>query len=142
MRLSRLIVTVSLAASLPAPAEEVQKFGKPLAGLPSVTLASVLEKPEAGRLVRLEGDIRKVCQNKGCWMELAQGDRAVHVTFEGYSFFVPKDSAGRKAVLEGRVMVKALSADDVAHLKKEGASDTVAAGVSIEALGVAIAGPK
>ena len=112
-------------------------FGKPLRGLPLSTLADVLARPEAGKEVRLEGTIERVCRNKGCWLELKQGERSVHVTFEGYSFFVPKDSAGRAVALEGKVMVKDVPADEAAHKKAEGA-ERAAARVTIEATGVEI----
>jgi hypothetical protein len=112
-------------------------FGKPLRGLPVTPLADVLAKPEAGKAVRLEGTIERVCRNKGCWLELKQGTQSVHVTFEGYSFFVPKDSAGRAVALEGRVVVKEPADGEAAHKKAEGA-ERAAARVSIEATGVEI----
>jgi uncharacterized protein DUF4920 len=125
------IVGASLAAS-----EEARVFGKPLAGLPAARLADVLAKPKDGEKVRLEGTIEKVCQNKGCWLTLRQGEQRVHVTFEGYSFFVPKDSASRPVVLEGKVVVKEPDPGEVAHLKSEGAGAPAVARVSIEASGV------
>jgi Domain of unknown function (DUF4920) len=117
-------------------AAETRSFGKPLQGLPLTTLEAVLAKPEAGKAVRLEGTVGTVCQNKGCWLSLKQGGRAVHVTFEGYSFFVPKDSAGQPVVLEGKVVVKEPQPAAVEHLKREGAGSAAAARVSIEATGV------
>lgn len=128
------LALAAAAAALPASAAQ---FGKPLQGLPPASLAAVLDKPEPGKLVRLEGTIEKVCQGKGCWLELKQAGRGVHVTFEGYSFFVPKDSAGRPVALEGRVVVKEPEASEVEHKQSEGA---LAAGqkVSVEALGVEI----
>ena len=119
-------------------ADAPKTFGKPLSGLKPVALQDVLAKPEAGRMVRLEGTIDKVCKNKGCWLELKQQAASVHVTFENYGFFVPKDSMGKPVVLEGRVVVKEPTKEDVAHLKAEGAGETVAAKVSIEATGVEI----
>jgi hypothetical protein len=123
----------SLVLAVPAQAEV---FGQPLQGLAAVSLADVLAKPEAGRTVRLEGVIEKVCRNKGCWLALRQGEASVHVTFAGYAFFVPKDSAGRDVALEGTVVVKQPRPDDVAHLQGEGAGASAAASVSIEATGV------
>ena len=134
-------LTLAVAASTLAAvsfADAPKTFGKPLQGLKPVTLQDVLAKPEAGKLVRLEGTIDKVCQNKGCWLELKQQAASVHVTFENYGFFVPKDSMGKPAILEGRVVVKQPTPEDIAHLKAEGAGDTVAAKVSIEATGVEI----
>lgn len=129
---------IALAVSAAAWAGEALTYGKPLRGLKPTRLADVLASPEDGRTVRLEGTIAAVCKRKGCWMELRQGETAVHVTFEGYSLFVPKDVAGADAVIEGKVVVKAPDADDVKHLKGEGAGDAAAARVSIEASGVEI----
>lgn len=119
-------------------AEEPRTFGKPLAGLPPASLADVLARPEAGKVLRLEGSIERVCQNKGCWLELKQGDKSIHVTFEGYSFFVPKDAIHRAVALEGKVIVKEPLKARVEHLESEGAGEAASAKVSIEATGVAI----
>ena len=137
----RRVIAVSLTCllSLAAFAEaEARSYGKPLRGLAPTSLADVLAKPEAGKIVRLEGTIDKVCRNKGCWLELRQGASAVHVTFEGYSFFVPTTSAGQPVVLEGRVLVKEPTRGDVAHKQAEGAGAAAGARVSIEASGVEI----
>jgi hypothetical protein len=119
-----------------AAAEKATTYGKPLEGLPVASLASILDHPEAGKRVRLTGTVAKVCRNKGCWLELRQGERSAHVTFAGYSFFVPTDSAGSEVVLEGRVVVKEPPPDEVEHKQAEGAGPSVAAKVSIEATGV------
>jgi hypothetical protein len=119
------------------PAADARNFGKPLTGIAPTTLEQVLAAPEAGKTVRLEGTIEAVCKNKGCWLELKQGPRSVHVTFEGYSFFVPKDSMGKPCVLEGKVLVKEPSPDEVEHKASEGAT-RAAQKVSIEATGVEI----
>src|SRR5687768_11234563 len=130
-----LMLAVTLSAS-PAAAEDVATFGKPLKGLKATPLSEVLANAKDGDTVRLEGKAEKVCKNKGCWVTLRDGDKTVHVTFEGYSFFVPKDSAGRAVALEGTVKVKQPDASEVAHLKSEGAGKEVASKVSIEAYGV------
>jgi hypothetical protein len=127
---------LSVAALSVSAAESARSFGKPLAGRAPVALADVLAKPQDGQAVCVEGTVAAVCQAKGCWLELKQADQTVHVTFDGYSFFVPKDSSGRAVKLEGRVAVKTPSADEVEHLRKEGASKAAAAQVSIVATGV------
>jgi hypothetical protein len=116
-------------------------FGKPLRGLKAASLADVLAKPQAGQVVRLEGVIDAVCQNKGCWLAFKQDDKNVHVTFEGYSFFVPRDVRGKKVVLEGKVLVKERKKDEIDHLEGEGAK-AAGAKVSIEATGVEILDAK
>lgn len=132
----RVVILLALAASLATAAET--SFGKPLAGLAPTPLADVLKSPVAGKTVRLEGTIGAVCKNKGCWLTLNEGEKSVHVTFEGYSYFVPKDVVGRKVALEGKVLVKEPTPDEVEHLRKEGASGAAAAKVSVEATGVEI----
>jgi hypothetical protein len=134
---SSSFLAVAVLAASAAGASEAKSFGKPLKGAPATTLEQVLAAPEAGKLVRLEGTIEAVCKNKGCWLELKQGPRSVHVTFEGYSFFVPKDSMGKACVLEGKVVVKEPSPDEIEHKTSEG-SARVAQKVSVEATGVEI----
>ena len=119
---------------------ESKSFGKPLKGLTTTTLAAILEKPENGKVVALEGTIKAACVNKGCWLTFEQAGANVHVTFEGYSFFVPKDSAGQKVKLEGKVVVKERSKEEIKHLESEGAKG-VGGAVSIEAAGVVIERP-
>lgn len=88
-------------------------------------LANVLQRPDefAGKTVRLSGQVTRACSKKGCWMELREDPEqaGVRITFQDYGFFVPLDSAGASAVVEGTVKVETLSADHVAHLKGEGA---------------------
>ncbi len=127
---------LSLLIALPSVAE-TRRFGKPLEGRAPDALEAVLKAPVAGQAVRLEGKVEAVCRNKGCWLEFKQGTSSVHVSFAGYSFFVPKDSAGRQVVIEGRVKVKKPTPGEIEHLESEGASGA-GANVSIEAEGVEI----
>jgi hypothetical protein len=105
--------------------------GAPLAGAPAVALPALLKAPEAhqGKTVRLEGPVRAACDRKGCWMELAAEQKApgVRVTFKDYGFFVPLDSAGARARVEGVVEVKELSEKDAEHYRSEGATVPVGA---------------
>jgi hypothetical protein len=43
------------------------------------------------------------------------------VTFKDYGFFVPTDSAGASATVQGNVVVQQVKASDVQHLEGEGA---------------------
>jgi hypothetical protein len=134
----RSMVVLSLSTLLVASATAAtQSYGKPLKGLAPTPLASILEKPEDGKVVALEGVIKASCQEKGCWLTLEQGDLSIHVAMEDHAFSVPKDSMGQKAKLEGRVVVKERPKMDVEHLEGEGAKKA-GAKVSIEATGVVI----
>jgi hypothetical protein len=125
-----------LAAGAGAEEKMAGNYGKPLKGLKPTPVSQVLADADEGATVRVEGKAETVCRNKGCWVTVRDGASSVHVTFEDYSFFVPKDSAGRKIAVEGKVKVKAPDPADVAHLKGEGAGEAAAGRVSIEAYGV------
>ncbi len=134
-----LVLLFGLSPS--APAAGSRSFGKPLEGWPKTSLESVLASPQNGERVRLEGRISKVCQQKGCWLELKEGERSVLVTFEGYSFFIPKASAGQEVVLEGRVKLKPRSREEIQHLQAEGGGPAAAARVEVVARGLEIRPP-
>lgn len=137
----RALIALSLTIAFATQASAASKaYGKPLTGLAPTTVAAVLAKPENGQKVALEGNIKAVCQEQGCWITLDQAGASVHVAFEGHSFFVPMDSAGQKVKLEGTVMVKERSKAEVEHLESEGAK-SAAAKVSIEATGVVVEAP-
>jgi hypothetical protein len=110
-----------------APAPTTQRFGDPVADGPAVPLRDVLADParHAEGTVVIEGHVRRVCERKGCWMEVAagpgDGEPGCRVTFKDYGFFVPTDSQGARARMEGRVEVETVPADHVEHLESEGA---------------------
>jgi hypothetical protein len=123
------VASAPAATAKLAPAAEVLVRGEKLKGLPPMTLATVLASPDAyaGKTLALEGTVRRACTKKGCWMELSDttDGPGVRVTFKDYGFFVPLDSAGRSARVEGVVKVAELTEAQGAHLRAEGA--TVAA---------------
>ena len=111
----------------------------------TVPLAQVLARPAdyTKAPVVIEGVVEAACQNKGCWMQIAPeaGKPGLRVTFKDYGFFVPKDSKGMAARMEGVVAVKTLSKDEADHLSGEGAKlnrneDGTATEVSFVASGV------
>jgi hypothetical protein len=114
-----------------------ERFGQPLETERELTaLASILGTPERfdGRVVRTEGRVERVCQKMGCWMELACDEGSVRIPMAGHSFFIPKDAAGRRATVEGKVGVKTLDRRTKDHLRAEGARQVAA--LHIAATGV------
>ena len=105
-----------------------------------IPLAKIAANPTRyeGRQVRTEGEIQRVCQKKGCWLELtdADGTRAF-VPMAGHAFAVPMDSIGNEAVVEGIVHRRERSHAERKHLKADGAGDSIPA-LSIEANAVVI----
>ena len=113
-------------APAPAPVSSAKSYGAGVAAGPVLSLADVLAAPERFRdqTITVEGEVRSACTRRGCWMEVAQGtDPALagcRVTFKDYGFFVPTDSAGAHAKVQGTLGVNTLPPDRVAHLESEG----------------------
>lgn len=115
--------------TLPAaqnPETAVLLRGDKLKGAPAVEMKKLLASPEAfaGKTVTVEAKVRKACERKGCWMELAGTEKGpgVRVTFKDYGFFVPVDSAGSTAKVEGVVKVATLDPARAQHYESEGAT--------------------
>jgi hypothetical protein len=101
-------------------------FGAPITPGPELALSEVLSKPDSfrDRAVIVSGQVRSACTRRGCWMELAPGSDpklpGCRVTFKDYGFFVPTDSAGAQAKVQGTLGVNTLPPERVAHLESEG----------------------
>jgi hypothetical protein len=105
------------------PKGEVIKRGEAIGDSPQVAFADVLKEPSkfAGKTVRIEGLVERVCKAEGCWMQIkpaAESEASVRVTFD-HKFSVPKDADKMKFRAEGKVGVKTLSKEEVDHLVKD-----------------------
>lgn len=72
-----------------------------------------------GRPVRVDGFLKDVCRKKGCWTVLRDGKTEVRVKFRDYSFFVPRDASGRRAIVQGIVSEKTISEAEARHYAEE-----------------------
>ena len=101
------------------------KRGEPIGKSPAVAFADVLKDPAkfAGKRVRIEGVVERVCKMQGCWMQIAPkaGAAGVRVSFLDHKFFVPKDSERLNFMAEGEFSVKVLSKEEADHLVEDGA---------------------
>ncbi len=135
------VVTIGLGATAPeAPESEVDKpgvaeqtperetaippgedFGEGLTLNRIADFGDVLHHPEsyAGQRVLIRARVYDVCQKKGCWMVLRDGDSQVRVRFKDYGFFVPKDCTGQLAYVEGVVKAEKISEKTARHYAKE-----------------------
>ena len=84
------------------------------------------------------GRIAEVCQKQGCWLVLA-GERGelARVFMHDHAFSVPKNASG-DAIVYGTLSEKQLSADELAHLAKDGANAPAARELQIDATSVLI----
>ncbi|MCG8587799.1 MAG: DUF4920 domain-containing protein [Proteobacteria bacterium] len=124
MRIIPFLLVVPLCAALGSTAEPLppgDDFGAALTLRETTPLAAVVADPErfAGRSVLVRGRVSDVCQKKGCWTILRDGEAHVRVRFEDYGFFLPKDSLGSDAWAQGVVSVVTLSEDEARHYEAE-----------------------
>jgi hypothetical protein len=70
-------------------------------------LAEIVRDPArfAGETLLIHGQITEVCQKRGCWTVIRQGEEHVRVRFKDYGFFLPKDCVGAGAYAQGSISV-------------------------------------
>jgi hypothetical protein len=114
----------SCGDSQPA-AEGQQKFGS-FAMTESAPLASVVASlgEEAKKTVQVSGTVDSVCQKKGCWMVLKDGDVVARVFTHAGEFYLPTSTEkGRTAVVEGEIEARTVSEKFAKHLAEDQGRD-------------------
>ena len=95
-------------------------FGSALPESGSVkTLKQAIADTAAGSPLKISGLITEVCQARGCWMILVDGDSHARIFFEDYGFFVPTDTSMQRAVLFGTLSEQVLSHEAAEHLAED-----------------------
>lgn len=75
--------------------------------------------------MKVRGPVNAACQAKGCWMTMdLGGEQEMRVRFKDYGFFVPKDAAGKTAVVEGWAHREEISVDMLRHYAEDGGADS------------------
>ena len=117
-----ILLTLSARAEAPAGLPEGRDFGGGLTLAELTPLAKIVEEPERfeGRPVLVRGRLADVCQKKGCWTIVRADDVQMRVRFKDYGFFLPTDSIGANAYVEGIVQVVTLSEREARHYEAEG----------------------
>ena len=103
-----------------APAESTGHFGAPFALAEAQPLSTVLASELPSDAVKVSGTVEAVCQKKGCWMVMKDGDLTARVLVKDHAFAIPMDGKGKAALVEGTLESKELSEANVAHLKSDG----------------------
>ena len=83
--------------------KEAAHFGPPFTDAPRVTIAQLLETPDAYRrqAVRVAGEIERQCPAAGCWLFLRDGQgRSIRVELGDYFTELPRH-VGQTAEVEG-----------------------------------------
>jgi|TARA_R110000782_G_scaffold259894_1_gene350871 hypothetical protein len=96
----------------------ITKHGKDITEEGAITAAEFLAQFEGkdSLYTKLIAPINEVCAKKGCWMTINLGeDKDMRVTFKDYDFFVPKDAAGRFAIVQGFAKIDTTSVATLKH---------------------------
>jgi len=155
--MSLLVLSIPAFAQKAEPTEEDKtaaipsmsylKRGAAIGNSDKVSLNAVLKDPSkfSGKSVLVEGVVVRSCKMEGCWAEVAQDkdSKSVRVKMKDHSFFIPLQSAGALARVEGTVQVTTLTKEMVEHMiKEDGAkfenvnADGTVTEVSFEATGI------
>ena len=109
---------ILLLAALPLLAgcgAQPEDFGAGITLEQPTPLAEIVGDPVrfAGETLLIHGQVSEVCQKKGCWTVIRDGEEHVRVRFEDYGFFLPKDCVGAKAYAQGSVSAATATAGEV-----------------------------
>jgi hypothetical protein len=73
-------------------------------------------------VTKVVGTVEGVCQKKGCWMNIVSENPdqpSMFVKFKDYGFFMPKDIAGKKVVMEGYAFKEITPVDELRHYAED-----------------------
>lgn len=131
------LLVCGLALGCSAHAEEYTGPSTPIAhvdGMPvygtampegdAIGIAKALQQVDAlaDSAHKFEGRIAKVCQTKGCWLVLADGEHFARVMFGKHDFYIPKDTSG-EAVVYGTLTTKTVDEAMAKHLTEDAGGD-------------------
>ncbi len=100
------------------------QFGAQMDESGAISMDSLLAMVKAGNTditgIKVEGKVTEACQAKGCWMQIDKGDgSSMRVTFKDYGFFVPKDCAGKTAIMLGHAFMDTTAVEDLRHYAED-----------------------
>ncbi len=110
-----LIAVALVALAVPVIAEET-KLGAGVTLKEATSVAALVNHPDqyVGKKVRVDGIVTAVCQEMGCWMAIADQDKAdaptVRIKVEDGVIVFPASAKGKKVSAEG--VFEAIGASD------------------------------
>ena len=89
-------------------------------GMTAVDYGDLLKNAEANndQVILVKGNVAEVCQSMGCWMVMTDGTTKVRAT-TSHNFFLPKDIAGKDAVIYGKFKITEISEEEAKHYNEE-----------------------
>ena len=71
---------------------------------------------------KVMGTVEGVCQAKGCWMNIVSDNPdqpSMFVKFKDYGFFMPKDIAGKRVIMDGYAFKEVTPVDELRHYAED-----------------------
>lgn len=118
-------------------------------GMTTLTFGDLLNNVESNndKVILVKGNVAEVCQAMGCWVVMSDGSKTVRAT-TSHEFFLPKDIAGKEAVIYGKFKIAEISEEDARHYNEESKNPVSNESIvgpqkvyEIEAIGVKILNP-
>jgi len=125
--------------SVPAMAGDAG-YGAAMTQEKTTAIADILDDPDSfkGSTVKVEGTVTEMCAHKGCWLVLDDGEgHTLLAKSTGDKVAVSEDATGRKALVEGVVVVEYKAKPDK-HDEGEEGHDCRTASIRLETLGVVL----
>ncbi|UPT66702.1 MAG: DUF4920 domain-containing protein [Sphingobacteriales bacterium JAD_PAG50586_3] len=117
-----LSVVLSAFVAFIAVGQTEQSFGAKITRDNAVSVDKFKEeiKGKDSLKIKIDVPIIEACKVKGCWMNVDMGNgQTMMVRFKDYGFFVPKDSGGKRAVIEGYAYTETVSVDMLKHYAED-----------------------
>jgi hypothetical protein len=101
-------------------------FGSKITAAGALSAAQMLAKYKTLKqgdtlAVKFKSKVHEVCKKKGCWMSLEMpGGQDAFVRFKDYAFFVPTNSDGSQAVVQGKAYLDVVPVGQLRHYAKDG----------------------
>lgn len=105
-----------------APKASTGHFGAPFRVAASVPLHEAIGKAAADTVL-VSGTVEAVCQKKGCWMVVKDGNDTARVMMKDHAFAVPIDSRGKPVLVEGTLTKRTFDEAQVKHLEQDKGGD-------------------
>jgi len=102
--------------------EETGIYGEKISGENPISGEELISKLAESDSVwaTMKSKIITNCQKSGCWMDLDAGnEEVVKVTFKDYAFFIPLDSEGKTAIVEGFAKKEIIPVDMLKHYAED-----------------------
>ncbi len=100
------ILIIVLLTALPLMAAE-KKLGQGVSLKTATSVKEILANPDKflGKDVMIDGEMTSVCQMAGCWVMVkdASSEQPIMVKVQDGVIVFPKDGAGKKIVVQGKV---------------------------------------